>query len=166
MTERVEQRNCIKLCIKLEHSSVETIQIQKATAMGNWWLAASSWQCACSCIMSCAEVFGEISNHPGNSAPYSSDLAPCYFWLFPQLKSPLKGKRFQTIDEIHVWGPKVPILKGTEASLSYVQCFLYLLQKHFYFSYSMAGYLLDRPGVFWPGFQSWPSKVSVIIPVL
>ena len=26
-----------------------------------------------------------------------------------------------------VWGPKVPALKGTEASLSYVQCFLYLV---------------------------------------
>ena len=26
-----------------------------------------------------------------------------------------------------VWGPKVPSLKGTEASLSYVQCFLYLI---------------------------------------
>ena len=25
------------------------------------------------------------------------------------------------------WGPKVPTLKGTEASLSYVQCFLYLV---------------------------------------
>ena len=32
--------------------------------------------------------------------PYSPDLAPCNFWLFPKLKSPLKGKRFQTIDEI------------------------------------------------------------------
>ena len=37
MTERVEQQICIKFCIKLEHSSAETIQmIQKATAMGNW----------------------------------------------------------------------------------------------------------------------------------
>ena len=37
MTARVEQRICIKLCIKLEHSSVETIQmIQKSAAMGNW----------------------------------------------------------------------------------------------------------------------------------
>ena len=36
MTERVEQQICIKFCIKLEHSSVETIQmIQKAAAMGN-----------------------------------------------------------------------------------------------------------------------------------
>ena len=32
--------------------------------------------------------------------PYSLDLVPCDFWLFPKLKSPLKGKRFQTIDEI------------------------------------------------------------------
>ena len=32
--------------------------------------------------------------------PYSPDLVPYNFWLFPKLKSPLKGKRFQTINEI------------------------------------------------------------------
>ena len=71
---------------------------------------------------------------------YSLDLAPCDFWLFPKLKLPLKGKRFQTVDEIQenmtgqlmsigrtVWGPKVPTLKGIEVSLSFVQCFLYLV---------------------------------------
>ena len=26
--------------------------------------------------------------------PYSPDLAPCDFWLFPKLKSPLKGGKF------------------------------------------------------------------------
>ena len=26
-----------------------------------------------------------------------------------------------------MWGPKVPTLKGTEVSLSYVHCFMYLL---------------------------------------
>ena len=70
---------------------------------------------------------------------YNSDLAPCKFWLFRKLKSPLNGKRFQTVDEIQenttwqlmvigrtVWGPKVP-LNGTEESLSYVQCFSYLV---------------------------------------
>ena len=31
---------------------------------------------------------------------YSPDLALCDFWLFPKLKSPLKGKRFQTVNEI------------------------------------------------------------------
>ena len=28
--------------------------------------------------------------------PYSPDLGPCDFWLFPKLKWPLKGQRFQT----------------------------------------------------------------------
>ena len=37
MTEQVEQQICIKFCVNLECSSMETIQIiQKATAMGNW----------------------------------------------------------------------------------------------------------------------------------
>ena len=37
MTERVEQQICIKFCIKLEHSSVKTIQmIQKSTVMSDW----------------------------------------------------------------------------------------------------------------------------------
>ena len=31
--------------------------------------------------------------------PYSSDLVSCDFWLFTKLKSPLKGKRFQTVAE-------------------------------------------------------------------
>ena len=73
--------------------------------------------------------------------PCSPGLVPCDFWPFPKLKSPLRGKRLQTINEIQenttgqlmvtgriVWGPKVPPLKGTKGSLSYVQCFLYLLQ--------------------------------------
>ena len=71
---------------------------------------------------------------------YSPDVEPCEFWLFPKLKSPLKEKRFQTVDEIQenttgklmvtgwtVWGPKVPALKGTEVPLSCVHCFSYLI---------------------------------------
>jgi histone-lysine N-methyltransferase SETMAR len=34
--------------------------------------------------------------------PYSPDLAPCDFFLFPKLKSTMKGRRFQTIDDIQV----------------------------------------------------------------
>ena len=67
--------------------------IQKTAAMGNWRLAAPSQQCTCSCITSRAEYFGETANHPGDSAPYSPDVVPCEFWLFPKLKSPLKGKK-------------------------------------------------------------------------
>ena len=32
--------------------------------------------------------------------PYSPDLAPADFFLFPKLKTTLKGRRFQTIEEI------------------------------------------------------------------
>ena len=32
--------------------------------------------------------------------PYSPDLAPADFFLFPKLKSALKGRRFETFDEI------------------------------------------------------------------
>jgi transposase len=35
--------------------------------------------------------------------PYSPDLAPVDFLLFPKLKSTLKGHRFQTIEENSLW---------------------------------------------------------------
>ena len=102
MTEQVEQGICIKFCIKLEHSSMETIWMtQKAAAMGNCWLATSQ-QRARSCITSPPPVQGFLAKHQITQVtqPYSPDLASCDFWLFPKLKSPLKGKRFQTVDEI------------------------------------------------------------------
>ena len=138
---------------------METIRIiQKATAMGDWWLAASSWQHACSCIMSNAEFFWKTSNPPHDWAPYSPDLVPYDFWLFPKLKSPLKGKRFQAVDEIQknmmgqlmeigrtLWGTKVPTLKRTEASSSYVQCFLYLVSS----SINVSIFHSTWPDIFW-----------------
>ena len=125
MTEIVEQWICIKFCVKLGHSSMEIVWMtQKATAMGNWW-----WQL-------------HHNNMPVHqitqvTPPYSPDVVPCDFWLFPKLKSPLKGKRFQTTYEIQentmgqlmvirrtLWGPKASTLKETKVSLSYEQCFL------------------------------------------
>jgi hypothetical protein len=32
--------------------------------------------------------------------PYSPDLAPCDFWLFPKLKMVLGGHHFATVDDI------------------------------------------------------------------
>ena len=89
MTEGVEQQFCIKFCVKLEHSSMGTIGMtQKAAAMANLCLAASSRQRACSCITSCTEFFGKTPNHPGDSAcPLQLKLAPCDFWFFLKLKS-------------------------------------------------------------------------------
>ena len=89
---------------------------------------------------------------------FSPDLVPCDFWLFPKLKSPLKQKRFQTINEIQehmtgqvmvigrtVWGPQVPTLKGTEVSSSYVQCFLYLVSS----SVSVSTFYITWLDTFW-----------------
>ena len=67
MTEWVEQWICIKFCVKLEHSSVETIRmIQKAATMGNWWFILITRP-----LMHhiAGRVFSETSNHPGDSAP-------------------------------------------------------------------------------------------------
>ena len=85
-------------------------------------------------------VFWQNINSPRSlSRRLNPNLEPCDFWLFPKLKSPLKGKRFQTVDAIQenttgqlmairtLWGPKVPTLKETEASLAHGQCFLYLV---------------------------------------
>jgi hypothetical protein len=33
-------------------------------------------------------------------APYTPDMAPCDFWLFPKLKRPLKGSRFDSREDI------------------------------------------------------------------
>ena len=103
--------------------------IQKAAAMGTgeWQLHHDYVPAHASRLV---QIFGDTSNHPSDSAPpHSPDLAPCDFWLFPKLKSPLKGKRFQIINHSQenwtrqlvaigrtVGGPKVSTLKVTEVS--------------------------------------------------
>ena len=62
--------------------------------MGNWWLAPSLWQqiARASCLVQSFLAKHKITQV--TQPPYSPDLLPCHFWLFPKLKSPLKGKRF------------------------------------------------------------------------
>ena len=52
--------------------------------------------------------------------PYSPDLAPCDFFLFPKLKRPLKGRRFETIPETNASATKG--LKGIKKE-AYLNCF-------------------------------------------
>ena len=100
ITEWVKQWICSKFCIKLEHSSAETIwMIQKATAVGNWWWAASSRQHTRSCIASCAEFLGETSNHPGDLAPLQPRFGPLWLLAFPKTK--ITFEREETSD--HQW---------------------------------------------------------------
>jgi hypothetical protein len=51
--------------------------------------------------LECAAVFGKKNNmmvilHP----PYSPDLAPCDFFLFPRMKSQMKEKRFADVSKV------------------------------------------------------------------
>ena len=108
--------------------------------------------------------------------PYSPYLTPCDFQFFPKLKSPLKGKRFQNGDEIQenmmgqlraigrtMWGLKVPTTKGTEASLSYVQWFLYFASSSVNISIFHSTWL----DTFWTGliYRCKQTKRKVIEPV-
>ena len=151
MTERAEQWTCIRFCIKLQHSSAEGIRmISKSRSYGQ--LVISSFITTMYLLthhVQCRVFWGNIKSPRWASAPYIPDLVPCDFWLFPKLKTHLKGKRFQTTSEIQenttgqlmaigrtVWGPKVSTLKGTELSLSHVQCFLYLVSSSISVSFS------------------------------
>ena len=84
MTEKVEQQICIKFCIKLEHSSMETIQmIQKAAAMGQVIGSCITTMCPLMHHVSCS-VFGEMSNHPGGSASLQPRFGIPQHLVFPK----------------------------------------------------------------------------------
>ena len=46
------------------------------------------------------EHFAKNSTNIVPQPAYSPDLAPCDFWLFPKLKRPLRGNRFESIEDI------------------------------------------------------------------
>ena len=106
-------------------------------ATGDWQLHHNNMPVHASCPMQRFWQNWCFAKSPCPRQPRSGDL-----WLpaFPKTEIIFGRKRFQTIDRIQEntrgqlmvtgrtgWGPKVPTLKGTEASLSCVQGFLYLL---------------------------------------
>ena len=50
--------------------------------------------------------------------PYSPDLAPCHFWLFPKLKEKHRGYRYETIENIKGAVTKVTDMLTQEDFLS------------------------------------------------
>ncbi len=44
------------------------------------------------------ESYLDMVNHP----PYSPDLAPCDYFIFPRLKNDLRGQRFRTVADLQV----------------------------------------------------------------
>ena len=133
--------------------------IQKAAAMatGGWQLHHDNMPTHPSHLMQ--SFWQNIKLPKWLSSPYSPGLLPCKVWLFPKLKSHLKGKRFQTIDEYqeNMTGqlrhlgelcevPRWLIRRGLRwhCPTYNVSCVLYLY-KCLWFSYYVAGYLVDWP---------------------
>ena len=101
VTEWVEQQICIKFCVKLGHSSTELFgrfRRLQLWATGAWQLYHHGVPAHASRLMQSSLAKHQITQL--TQLPYSPDLAPCNFWLFPKLKLPLKGKRSQIINEI------------------------------------------------------------------
>jgi len=46
------------------------------------------------------EFLAKISTNIIEQSPYSPDMAPADFFLLPKLKLPLRGTRFQSIEDI------------------------------------------------------------------
>ena len=77
--------------------------------------ALSSWQRFSSCA---AHVHQFIDNNNNNNfevvshAPYSPDLAPSDFWLFPTLKDTLHGRTFSSLSALETaifqWSERTP----------------------------------------------------------
>ena len=162
MTQWVEQSTCLKFCVKLEYSSSETIlMIQKATYMGNCWLAASSQQRTHSCITSRAEFFGKTSNHPSDSVPLRPRFGALRLLAFSKTKTTFEREEISD----HWWesgkydgaadGDWENCVRSPGACFEgdggiIVLCTMFLVScaffnKCLYFSYYMSGYLLDRP---------------------
>ena len=70
----------------------------KLWATGDWQLYHDNMLAHASCLVQSFLAKHQVTQV--TQAPYIPDLVPFDFWLFPKLKSPLKGKRFQTVDEI------------------------------------------------------------------
>ena len=156
MTEQI----CIKFCIKLEHSFAETIWVtQKATAIGNWY----DWQLhhdntATHASRLMQSILAKHQITQVTQHPYSPDLAPCNFWLFPKLKSLWKGKDFRLSMRFRkIWlgswwrlgglceVPRYSLWRGLRCHCPVYSVSCIFLNKCLYFSCYMAGYLLDRP---------------------
>ena len=162
MTEWAEQRICVKFDIKHEHFSAETIWVIQKPQLwtsGDWQLHHDDVPTQASHFMKSFLAKYRITQ--GTQPPCSLDLVPYDFWLFPKLKSSLKGTWFQTTDKIQentmrqlmstgrtVWGPKVPAWKRIEAFIVLRTMFLIsciFFNNCLYFSHYIAGYLPYRP---------------------
>ena len=130
--------------------------------MGKWWLAASSRQCAHSCITSCAKFFGKTSNHPGDSTPLQPRFDTLWLLAFPKTKITFeKGRdfrplmRFRKLRQGSWWQlgelyevPRCLLWRGLRLHCPVYNVSCIFFNKCLYFSYYIAGYFLGRSCIY------------------
>ena len=75
---------------------LEEIPRQEASTLQIGSVAFQPAQCTSPQLCPCHNVFDQDGHHDSSQPPYSPDLAPCDFWLFPKLR----GCRYETIEEM------------------------------------------------------------------
>ena len=162
MTEQVEQQYASNFALNLNSALQKLLKavIQTAIAMGNWWSAASSQQHPHLCIKACAEFSGKTSNHPGDSTTLQPRFGALRLLAFPKTKITFEREEISE----HRWdsgkynraadGDGENCVRSHSAYFEgdwgvIVLCTMFLVSCIFfntrlYFSYYMAGYLLDR----------------------
>ncbi|XP_060534524.1 histone-lysine N-methyltransferase SETMAR-like [Cylas formicarius] len=68
--------------------------------IGRTWMGAASRQRSSPLLIRSSRFFAKNGIPTLPHPPYSPDLAPCDFHLFPQLKSYLKGNRYDGVEEV------------------------------------------------------------------
>ena len=166
MTEWVEQWICIKFCVKPEHSLVEKNYLDDSEGHSYGHLVIGSFIMTTHLLVhtSPAQSFGETSNHPGGSGSLQPRFGTLRLLAFPQTK--LTFEREEISD--HQWdsgkydgaadGNWENCVRSQDAYFEgdwgvTVLCTMFLVSCIFfnrclYFSYYMAGYLLDRPCIY------------------
>ena len=125
--------------------------IQKATALGNWWLAASSPQHSRSYITSHVEFFGKTASYSDDSVPLQPRFSALWLLAFPKTKITFEKGRdfrpsmwFRETRRGSWWRlgelcevPRSLLLRGPRhhCPMYNVSCILYLLQRMSLFFY-------------------------------
>ena len=93
--QTVNQRCCLEVLTRLR----ECVRKKRIGLWPEKWILHHDSAAVHDALRVC-EFLAKNSITKMDHLPYSPDLAPCDFWLFPKLKNALKGQRFADLSDI------------------------------------------------------------------